>query len=102
MSNNRKGAPVRRGIISRPLFSPGRQLRSNVHPVSLTPGIGKRDYDRIYISRFDHHGTIRSWPTAELWHLTNPPAGTVSQRAFETGCTSVTCTNTIARMDLAL
>jgi hypothetical protein len=47
MSNNRKGAPVR-GVSFPSIITPGRQLRSNVHPVSLTPGIGKLDYDRIY------------------------------------------------------
>ena len=80
MSNNRKGTPVRRVSFPVHYLLPV-ELRNNVHPVSLTPGIGKRDYDRIYVSRLDHHGTIRSWPTAEPWHLANPRDGTVSPAA---------------------
>ena len=51
--------------------------RNNVHPVSLSSRTSKRENNLIDISRFTKHGTIRSWPAAELQHLTNP-AGIVS------------------------
>ena len=101
MSNNRKGTPVRRVSFPVHYLLPV-ELRNNVHPVSLTPGIDKRDYDRIYIIRLDHHGTIRSWPTAEPWHLANPRGRHRLPSGLAGSCTSVTCTNTIASADLAL